>query len=119
VTNATETITVRSLSQLSQLVAQHITKPFLPRAIARNPGIVPDYHTWAGMESVIRVMEDEGYRWDISGPVGGDYSVYIFSTDAVMFDGSPDYSGKAEQAPVAFCLAALASRGINVRLELG
>jgi hypothetical protein len=85
----------------------------MPRRFTDWYRVVPHYTTWAGMESVIRVIEAEGWGWELDREERGDaYWAVLRRGYSEIFESS------GNTAPVAFCLAALASRGVNVRLEL-
>ena len=109
-------ITVRSLRRLDSLVEEHILKGFSKEILDRNPELAPKYSTWLGLESVIRNREDAGYRWEIGG-CSGESWVTIWPENSVMFDGRA-FVAEHEFAPVAFNIAALASAGCRVELEL-
>jgi hypothetical protein len=71
------------------------------------------YTTWAMLGEVVARVEAAGYYWEVGG-VDGESWANVFPKDAIMFDDSPEFSANNESAPVALCLAALASVGINV-----
>ena len=106
-------VIVRSRQRLNELVAQHITKPFSADVLALNPGLVPDYTTWAGMELVIRNREEAGFAWDMVYGNPTNYAVTIYDRYCNVL-GQELHKDKS----VAFCLAALASAGCRVKLEL-
>jgi hypothetical protein len=105
-------ITVRTLRQLDALVEEHILKGFSKEILDRNPELAPKYSTWLGLEPVIRNREDAGFEWSIGRNFFGFYSA-VRTRDVVE-----QYCGDSGSAPVAFCLAALASVGVRVELEL-
>lgn len=107
-------ITVRSLRELDTLVAEHITKPFSKAVLNHNPGLAPEYTTWAGMDLLITNRKNAGYQWRIQWGYPGQADEYA----AELSLGKATHSRYARSAPIALCLAALASAGCRVRLEL-
>lgn len=75
---------------------------------------LPHYTTWAGVEAVIKWCEGQGPNLAISNSLSPiperKYAC------CVSREQSPCY---APTIPIAVCLAALASAGCRVRLELG
>jgi hypothetical protein len=111
-------ITVRTLRQLDGLVEEHIIKVFSKETLDRNPELAPKYSTWLGLEPVIRNREESGYRWEC-GSIAGWCWANLEPVNAVLAENSPEYFSEGQSVPVAFCLAALASVGVRVKLELG
>ena len=107
-------ITVQSLRELDALVAEHVTKVFSKAVLDCNPDLAPDYITWAGMDLVIRSLEKAGYQWRIQRVHPGQADEYA----AELSLGKATHSRYARSGPIALCLAALASAGCRVRLEL-
>lgn len=118
-TNNTDAIVCRSLADLNMLIAEHITKPFPVDVLRRNPGIVEDYTTWAGVEAVIRWCIAQEYTYTLERQQAN--SCWLGGSCRVTINTGPGkyVAGHGEAESVAFCLAALASAGVRVRLELG
>jgi hypothetical protein len=116
-TTKTDTaIVCRTRRQIDALVAEHITKPFPAPVLACNPGIIPEYTTWARMEQVIRNREEAGYHWLLKTAFYPGDACWAGLTphDCSGFNGVPDVYESGPTLPIAASIAALASAGINV-----
>jgi hypothetical protein len=76
-------------------------------------GLVPHYTTWEEIGSVIQNREKAGFDWRMDSGHG----VYVCWTGNNI-SAKLGHSYKASSIPIAFCLAALASVGVNVKLEM-
>lgn len=112
-TIAKNEITVRSLRDLDAMVAKHVMsiKPPTRPSVTFTPA---RYTTWAGVEAVIKRLEERNLLWDISSRYPGQSDAYY----GEVFMGKTFHSRYARSAPIALCLAALESVGCRVRLEM-
>ena len=123
-------IIVRSLRDLDALVAEHVMGIKPPT----RPGVIftpARYTTWACLESVIRNREEAGFSWSIEMLEPGRYGCILWNQllpkpDVLWVDGFslrraniPAFLGSGPDNAVSFNIAALASAGIRVKLELG
>lgn len=123
-------IVCRSLRHLDALVAEHVTQleaqyvanGYPKGCLKRNPGAIPHYTTWPGLEPVIRNREEAGYFWEFyqesDALMRKAWTVGLVILDS-MGDRELVASGHHNTAPTAACIAALASARCRVRLELG
>ena len=104
--------TIRSLRKLDALVAEHVIK---------KTGVVPAYTTWAGVEAVVKNREQAGFHWLVKSPFqdGEPYWAGLTPKGVSGWNGKPDFYQSGSAEPIARCLAALASEGVQVNTELG
>lgn len=121
-TEVAEKVVVRSLRELDALVAEHVMGiyPLVATAWANYSTSIAD--AWQVVEHIRNLTDDSGYLLWIKNSPGGNYKVEI-----VAFVRRPLYKEIMEKpfgdviaatAPIAICLAALRSKGIDVQLEL-
>jgi hypothetical protein len=111
------TVICRSLRELDALIDIHLFGVKVPkrRGIVHTP---PCYTTYAGMESVVTNRVTASLRFSIDHDDEGAYAT-LFPNSAVLNDDSPEWQASASDIPVAVCLAALASVGVQVELNMG
>jgi hypothetical protein len=110
-------IICRSLRELDALIDVHLFGVKVPkrRGIVHTP---PRYTTYAGMESVVKDREDVGLFLTLGDlryygvDDGGHYEAGFRNAQGAFF-------GRWRNIPVAVCLAALASVGVQVELNMG
>jgi hypothetical protein len=120
-------VTCRSLRELDALVAEYVTKledqyvanGYTAGCLKRNSEAIPHYTTWAGLESVVPKVEEVGLIWHWGILTNGGYWVDLWLPESDYMADLPEVSTTHKDKAVAFCLAALASVGVRVKLELG
>jgi hypothetical protein len=110
--------------QIDALVAEHITKleegyialGYPKDCLKRDPGAIPHYTTWPDLDPVIRNREEAGYWWLVKSPFedGEPYWAGLTPKGVSGWNGKPDFYCHGPTEPIARCIAALASAGINV-----
>lgn len=79
---------------------------------------LPYHSTWSGLELLVSNREEAGFQWTLGGINGADlFGACLWPKGSL--DDYGEFSSEHPSVPIAFCLAALASVGCNVRLELG
>jgi hypothetical protein len=72
-----------------------------------------DYTTWAMLGEVVAKVEAAGYYWEVGG-APKNHHAFLWGKSTMKNEQPEIVADHQSTAPVALCLAALASVGINV-----
>jgi len=113
-----DAIICRSLWEVDALVAMKLMglKPSSRPDVIFTP---PHYTTWPGLEPVIQWVIAQGFTYTLERQL--DNSCWLGGVCRATINTGPGRyrTGHGETESIAFCLAALASAGFWVKLELG